>query len=80
MKHAKGDIIKVGLPGESLWAEVTHVGHVFTRAKLRNESIHEEFSFGDLVVIETGGYTVLQPARCVAAAQRSVDSFNRRAI
>ena len=69
------NLIKVGLPGESLWAEVvgtTDNGR--TKAKLRNTSIHG-IQWGTEVVLGMDGYTVVYPRTLVEQAQRSVDGM-----
>lgn len=77
MKHRKGDVIKVGLPGESLWAEVVAVKPDGIHAELRNESVHEGISWGDEVVLGPDDYTIVRPKAIVRAAQDAVDSMNQ---
>lgn len=68
-----GDEIKVGLPGESMWAKVTGIGrHGQLHAVLLNESIHEAFSFGDRVQLGLDGYTVVEPRRKIEAVERDL--------
>lgn len=73
----KGDVIKVGLPGESLWAEVVAVKPDGIHAELRNESIHEGISWGDEVVLGPDDYTIVSPESIVRMAQNTVDSMDQ---
>ena len=68
-------LIKVGLPGESLWAEVVgKTDNGRTKAKLRNASLHGA-TWGTEVVLGADGYTVVYPRALVDKAQRTVDSI-----
>ena len=73
---AVGEKIKVSLPGESLWTEVTSVEDGKITAKLLNESIHEEFVWGDEVVVGDDGYTVAEPADKVASVQKASEDWH----
>jgi hypothetical protein len=68
-------MIKVGLPGESLWARVKAVKGGKISAELRSESIHDEFSWGDLVVLGDDNYTVVDPAERVASVQQAIEDW-----
>lgn len=71
------NLIKVGLPGESLWAEVVGTtGNGRTKAKLRNDSVHG-IPWGTEVLLGADGYTVVYPRALVLHAQRSVDAIRR---
>ena len=70
-----GDVIKVHLPGESLWAEVTDIRRRKVHARLRNESIHAVFSYGDRVVLGPDNYEVVHPAHKVETAQEAVSAW-----
>lgn len=72
-----GDMIKVGLPGESLWAKVTGISPNGIVAVLRNESIHEHFKRGDLVRIGSDKYTVVEPRDKIAAVERDLAAWRR---
>lgn len=75
MKTA-GEQIKVGLPGESLWAEVKgHREDGCIVATLANESIHDEFQFGDEVVLDTDEYTVIEPRDKVEAVKQAIERW-----
>jgi hypothetical protein len=70
-------LIKVYLPGESLWAAVTGVtadGRI--KAELRNQSIHG-IAWGTAVVLGPNDYDVVEPRGVVEQAQRSVDGFRK---
>jgi len=67
-------LIKVHLPGESLWAEVvgtTDNGR--TKAVLRNASVHG-IPWGTEVLIGADGYEIVGPPEVLEQAQRSVDA------
>lgn len=61
------NMIKVGLPGESLWAHEKD-GVV----KLENDSIHGVLKYGDVVKLGEDGYTIVEPKSAVEAAERNV--------
>jgi hypothetical protein len=66
-------LIKVHLPGESLWAAVTgKTDDGRTKAELRNRSVHG-IPWGTAVTLGIDGYTVVEPREIVEQAQRSVD-------
>ena len=66
------NLIKVHLPGESLWAAVTGTtADGRTKAVLRNESIHG-IPWGTAVVLGHDGYTVVEPSAVVQKAEQSV--------
>lgn len=72
---AEPTLIKVGLPGESIWAEVVGLndeGRVV--ALLRNESVHLGIQWGDPIVLGEDGYTVERPELLVRAAQTGCDA------
>ncbi len=67
-----GDMIKVHLPGERLWAEVVAMdddGSV--HVELRNESIHQGISWGDRAVLGSDRYEIVEPKSMVTAAEES---------
>lgn len=72
-----GDTIKVGLPGESLWAKVTGLGHDGVVAVLQNEPVHEHFSWGDRVRLGTDNYTVVEPRGKVAAVEKDIAAWRQ---
>ncbi len=74
-----GDLIKVHLPGESLWAVVTDIRRGKVHAQLRNESIHEQFSFGDKVVLGPDNYEIVHPAHKVEGVKKAIEEWRRTA-
>lgn len=72
-KSRPGDMIKVALPGETMWALVTGIGkHGQIHARLRNESVFPSFSYDDEVVLGLDGFTVVGPQAKLSEAQRHV--------
>ena len=71
-----GDMLKVQLPGESLWAKVVDVGPPVV-AELRNQSIHG-IAWGTRVTLDEGAYKIVEPADAVAQAQAGVDAFQAK--
>lgn len=72
------NMVKVGLPGESLWAEVlgtTDAGRI--RVALRNESIHDGIHWDDRAVLAADGYTIEEPSEMVRMAEESCERLRR---
>ena len=74
-----GQLIKVHLPGEALWAEVIEIRHGKVHAKLRNESIHKQFSFGDLVILGPDNYEIVHPAHKIEGVKTAIEEWRRTA-
>lgn len=76
-----GNTIKVHLPGESLWAQVTgRTEDGRTRAQLRNESVHDGIHWGDDVVLASDNYEIEEPAAMVERAEQSCADFRAAAL
>jgi len=43
---------------------------------LLNDAMHDEFNFGDTVVLGDDGYTVAEPADKVASAQKAIEDWH----
>lgn len=77
-----GDIIRVLLPGEGMWAKFMgrlkvgrYRGHV--RVLLQNQSLHKGFSWGQSVIIDDDHY-VITPKAAVKAAELVVWGCDRK--
>lgn len=73
-----GDVIKVGLPGESLNAEIKEMNRNGIVVILRNESIHEAFKFGDEVVLGPDNYTVVEPKDKLEAVEEALAEWRQK--
>lgn len=73
-----GDEIRVSLPGETMWAEVKEMNRDGIVAILRNGSIHEEFNFGDEVVLGPDDYTVVEPKAKLESVERALAEWRRK--